>query len=108
MTETEQQSLSNVEEESVNDFEEEEINEEESEDNWIALINHTDYEININYPFHIRKKSNKKIVSESLINGYISCNLNGKRYLKHRLIAQQFIRLSLTIFLFDFFLIWKG
>ena len=90
MSETEQQSVSNVEEESMSNFEEEE-QEEESEDNWIALINHVDYEININYPFKIRKKSNKKIVSESLINGYISCNLNGKRYLKHRLIALQFI-----------------
>ena len=90
----EQQSVSNVEEESMSEiFEEEEQEEQESEDNWIALINHTDYEININYPFPIRKKANKKVIAEYLnkTNGYITCYLNRIIHYKHRLIAQQFI-----------------
>ena len=93
MSETEQQSVSNVEEESVNDFEEESINEQEEEEKWETLKNHDDYEISTKYPFVVRKKSNKKIISEYLNKaiGYICCNLSGIPHYKHRLIALQFI-----------------
>ena len=52
-----------------------------------------DYEILNEYPYTIRKKSNKRALSESLnkVGGYIRVNLNGKLYLKHRLIALQFL-----------------
>ena len=59
---------------------------------FVELLNHNDYEILNTYPYTIRKKSNHHIVSESLYNtGYIQVNLNRKPYLKHRLIAEQFI-----------------
>ena len=59
---------------------------------WQTLKNHEDYEININYPYQIRKKTNKRIVKESINgHGYIQINLNKKVYEKHRLIAIQFI-----------------
>ena len=52
-----------------------------------------DYEILNEYPFTIRKKSNKRVISESLRNnGYIQVNLNGKSYYKHRIIALQFLQ----------------
>lgn len=51
-----------------------------------------DYEILNEYPFTIRKKENSKIIDESdKGNGYIRIYLNGKQYLKHRLIAKQFL-----------------
>ena len=66
--------------------------EEEIEEEWITLNNHPDYEININYPHQIRKKSNNDIVAECNNGiGYLCCLLNGKTYYKHRIIAQQFI-----------------
>ena len=60
---------------------------------WQELKEDKDYEININYPHQIRKKSNKRIVSEWIdkLNGYIRCKLNSKNYFKHRLIAIQWI-----------------
>ena len=52
-----------------------------------------DYEILNTYPFTIRKKSNKRVVKETLnkVGGYLRVTLNGKLYLKHRLIALQFL-----------------
>ena len=59
-----------------------------------------DYEISTEYPHIIRKRSNGRIVSEHISNhGYLQLNLservNGRNvqhlYLKHRLIATQFI-----------------
>ena len=59
---------------------------------FVELLNHPDYEILNVYPFTIRKKSNHRVVSESIKNtGYIQINLNQKPYTKHRLIADQFI-----------------
>ena len=53
-----------------------------------------DYEILNTYHFTIRKKSNKRVVKETLnnVNGYLRVALNRKLYLKHRLIALQFLQ----------------
>ena len=60
---------------------------------FVPLLNfEDDYEILNDYPFTIRKKSNKRVISESLNNyGYIRIHLNCKSYLKHRLIGLQFL-----------------
>ena len=59
---------------------------------FVDLLNHNDYEILTVYPFTIRKKSNHYEVKESdRGTGYIRVCLNGKVYMKHRLIAEQFI-----------------
>ena len=59
-----------------------------------------DYEISIDFPHVIRKKANGRVIKESIENnGYIRLNLservNGRnvnhKYLKHKLIAMQFI-----------------
>ena len=65
----------------------------EAEGEWIELIVDPDYEIYSEYPYQIRKKSNKKIIKESIHKptGYVRCSLNQKVYRKHRLIAEQFI-----------------
>ena len=90
MSETEQQSNSNVEEEEMSEIFEEE--EQEEEEKWETLKNHDDYEISTKFPFPIRKKSNKKILAECLNSyDYFVCSLNKKQYYKHRLIALQFI-----------------
>ena len=66
--------------------------EEEQTDEWVELNNHPDYEINVNYPHQIRNIKTKRINKESLQNnGYIHISLNNKPYLKHRIIAEQFI-----------------
>lgn len=52
-----------------------------------------DYEILNKYPFTIRRKSNHFIVNDSNhITGYIRVCLNGTYYMKHVLIARQFIK----------------
>ena len=61
---------------------------------FVPLLNfEADYEILNQYPFTIRKKSNKRVLKESVnkLSGYIDVNLNQKIYLKHRLIALQFL-----------------
>ena len=59
---------------------------------WQQIINHPEYEINTEYPYEIRKCSNQRIVSESDNGaGYPAVKLNGDKYLKHRIIAEQFI-----------------
>lgn len=51
-----------------------------------------DYEILSQYPFTIRKKSNHRVLKESIIyEGYAIVNLSARPYRKHRLIANQFI-----------------
>ena len=58
-----------------------------------------DYEISTDYPHVVRKRSNGRVIKESIGNGYLQLNLservNGRKvnhmYLKHRLIATQFI-----------------
>ena len=69
------------------------IEEEEEESNeWEVLVNHPDYEINVNYPHQIRNISTGRIVKESMNkDGYLRVYLNGKHYYKHRIIALQFI-----------------
>ena len=63
-----------------------------SDNNFVPLTGFEDYEIMKEYPNVIRKKSNGNILSETLgENGYFYVTMNAKQYLKHRLIAQQFI-----------------
>ncbi|KAK8886234.1 hypothetical protein M9Y10_041700 [Tritrichomonas musculus] len=52
-----------------------------------------DYEIQTTFPYNIRKKKNQRILKETLKSndGYFCVGLNKKIYLKHRLIAKQFI-----------------
>ena len=65
--------------------------EEEVVELWETLREHDDYEINVQYPHQIRKKSNQRILKESLRKGYIRVYLNQKSYSKHRLIALQWL-----------------
>ena len=59
---------------------------------YVECVIDTDYEILNEYPFTIRKKSNKREVRESLTgNGYPRVHLNLIDYSKHRIIAEQFI-----------------
>ena len=58
-----------------------------------------DYEISVDYPHVVRKRSNGRVIKEHIGNGYLCLNLservNGRNvshlYYKHRLIAMQFI-----------------
>ena len=51
-----------------------------------------EYEILNVEPFSIRRKDNHYVISESIAGkGYIRVNINKKDYLKHRLIALQFL-----------------
>ena len=52
-----------------------------------------DYEILNQFPFTIRKKSNHRVLRESIQNdtGYVQVHLNQKSYRKHRLIGIQFL-----------------
>ena len=59
-------------------------------DEWVECVVDSDYEINVNYPYAIRRKSNKRIVSECHDkDGYIVCRLNRHQYKKHRIVALQ-------------------
>ena len=60
---------------------------------FVPLLNfENDFEILNQYPFTIRKKSNHRVVSEYIeSNGYFRLRLNQNKYLKHVLVAKQFI-----------------
>ena len=60
---------------------------------FVELLADHDYEIGTSYPYVIRRKSDGFIPKECVDSstGYIRVALNKKRYLKHRLIAEQFI-----------------
>ena len=59
---------------------------------FVQLNGFDDYEILNDYPFTIRKKSNKRVIKETVSgNGYLTVWVNGKRYSKHRLIGLQFL-----------------
>lgn len=60
---------------------------------FVSLLNfEDDYEILNEYPFMIRRKKDHNVISEFFNHyGYPSVSLNGKNYLKHRLIAFQFL-----------------
>ena len=59
---------------------------------WVDCVVDNDYEICDEYPYYIRKKSNKRIIGESDDgHGYIKCYLNGKTFRKHVIVAKQFI-----------------
>ena len=84
------------EEETIN---EESINEEAE---WQELKQDSDYEININYPHQIRKKSNGKILKESANKkGYLMVSIHGKSYRKHRIVAIQWIDNPLNLPIVD-------
>ena len=67
--------------------------EEQSVVEFVPLLNfENDYEILNIHPFTIRKKSNHRILKEcNNGNGYVAVSLSEKTYLKHRIIALQFI-----------------
>ena len=60
---------------------------------WIDCKFGEGYEIFTEFPFYIRKKSNKRIVKESVHkrDGYVYLCLNRVQYYKHRIVASQFI-----------------
>ena len=60
---------------------------------FVDCVIDNEYEIYTEFPHQIRRKSNKKIISEHVDNktGYVYCHLNGIKYYKHRVIAFQFI-----------------
>lgn len=59
---------------------------------WEVCAVDNNYEIFTEYPYQIRKINNKRIIREyHEKNGYLRCNMNGKKYLKHRVIAVQWI-----------------
>jgi len=61
-------------------------------DGWEDLVVDYDYEIWCRYPHPIRRKGSDKLVKESIEeDGYVHCSLNNKRYMKHRIIAYQWL-----------------
>ena len=59
---------------------------------WQALTDfENDYEIEVETPHRIRKRSNKRIVSQYVNRDYVCVCLNGRNYLYHRILARHFI-----------------
>lgn len=60
---------------------------------WLECVCDSDYLINSEFPYLIKNKKTDKIIKESIhkSTGYIRCSLNCKSYLKHRIVALQFI-----------------
>ena len=71
----------------------EHISEQANEkDEWKECVVDPDYEINVNYPYNIRRKSNGHVIAESVMKiGYTQCYLSRKLHYKHRIIAMQWI-----------------
>ena len=63
---------------------------------WVECVVDKRYEIQLSYPYRLRRKDTKQLVREWIsrgkyAKGYICLRLNGKTCLKHRVIALQFI-----------------
>lgn len=59
---------------------------------YVDCVVDNDYEINAEYPYSIRRKDTGMIVNETFHEkGYVQCYLNRHLYLKHRIVALQFI-----------------
>jgi hypothetical protein len=59
---------------------------------WVQLTAHPNYDIQIQYPFQIRKSSNGRILALSPVpHGYITCSVDGRNIYHHILIAEQFL-----------------
>jgi len=61
------------------------------EEKWQVLKFDSDYEINTDYPYQIRRIGSDRIIKEPIGRKYIQININGRSQYKHRLIALQFI-----------------
>jgi len=65
---------------------------EDDSGSWELLKFDNDYEIYTEYPYPIRKKSNSRIISESVMStGYLRVTIKRQSQSKHRLIAFQWI-----------------
>ena len=63
-----------------------------NQDEFVPLNVNNDFEISTTYPFIIKRKSDGFMPKDCIYpNGYVYVKLNNERYLKHRLIAIQFI-----------------
>lgn len=62
-------------------------------DEWEPLADHPEFEIQRRFPYPIRDAETKKVIKEfKLSNGYVRLRLEeGKDFLKHRLVANQWI-----------------
>ncbi|KAK8858356.1 hypothetical protein M9Y10_013459 [Tritrichomonas musculus] len=60
---------------------------------FVTINEYPDYEILNQYPFTIRRKDNKYVVTERINknNGYVSVNINSNKINKHQIIAKQFL-----------------
>ena len=59
---------------------------------WVELKLDAAYEIATCYPHQIRKKANGRIIKEYIeSSGYLRCSLSKRKFLKHVIIANQFI-----------------
>ena len=60
---------------------------------WETCAVDSDYEIYTEYPYPIKKKSNGKILKERIdaCHGYYVVSLHRKKFLKHRIVAQQWL-----------------
>ena len=59
---------------------------------WKICVVDQSYEINTEFPYAIRRRFDKKVIKEfNADKGYKACKLNRKFWLKHRIIALQFI-----------------
>lgn len=59
---------------------------------WLECVIDNDYDIWSEYPYPLRRKGSVRVVTESISPaGYVRCTIKGKQYMKHRVIAQQFI-----------------
>ena len=95
----ENKNVNQVENKNVNQVENKNVNQvDKSNDNsdnqeeFVSLIVDNNFEISTTYPFIIKRKSDGFMPKDCIYpNGYVYVKLNNERYLKHRLIATQFI-----------------
>ena len=65
---------------------------EDNNGEWFDCVIDSEYEIFNQYPYPIRRIGSNRIISESVnTRGYIQCTLNRDTYIKHHIIAKQFI-----------------
>jgi hypothetical protein len=69
-----------------------ETHEEIPTGSWEDLVVNSNYEINTDYPYRIRKKDNQRLIKEfNHHEGYVGINIGDKLLYKHKIVAKQWL-----------------
>jgi hypothetical protein len=68
-----------------------ELERAEAEIGWTQLTLHPEFDIQVEFPYQVRKRDTGRILASWRKDGYLCVSLGGQKFRHHRLIAEQFL-----------------